>query len=268
MTRVRSALIAGGLLLAAPGLAQAQAPDWEFCEKLTLALSTSHDAEPFTSLLQDQTKPKGYATLVMPGFDRCYVGRMGAEPPGVATFACRKNEAPAELTARALLAKIAVCLEREPEFDDQGAAFFAASPTRVSTEELTFGDKRTVVFKVEVVEGPAAERRPLEEALFEDAPADEAPAEETAAMDAVVDAAPPQDAAAEEAPVEAAAAEEALAEDPPAEDPSAEDISAEEPPAVDDAAPADDWTVEAPAEETEALEETADEPLPEETSEQ
>ncbi len=175
MTRLRTLLIAGGMALALPGVAAAQARDWEFCEKLTLGLSASHDAEPFNSLLQDQTQPKGYTTLVMPGFDRCFVGRMGAEPPGVPTFACRKSDAPPELTARALLGKVAVCMERTPDFDENGAAFFSAPPTHIRTEEMTFGDKRTVVFKVEVVEGPATQRRPVEE--DEELPAGDPPAE-------------------------------------------------------------------------------------------
>lgn len=148
---IRKALLVFGALALLPAEAAAQPRDFEFCERLTLVLSASHDAEPFSSLLPDPAKRIGYTTQAMPGFDHCYVGRFGAEPPGIATFSCRHREAPEDLTASALLQRIGVCLERQPEADETGAAFFAAPPTRVTATEEVFGDKRQVIFKVQVV---------------------------------------------------------------------------------------------------------------------
>jgi len=148
---IAQAMVAGAALLL-PGAAQAQPRDFAFCDRLTLVLSAAHDAEPFSSLLPDPSKRLGYTAQAMPGFQNCYVGRFGAEPPGIATFSCRNREAPDDLTAATLLQKVGVCLERQPEADENGAAYFSAPPTRVTATEEVFGDKRQVIFKVQVAQ--------------------------------------------------------------------------------------------------------------------
>lgn len=153
MSPFRTAAAAAVLaaMVAAPGAGQArQVRDFAFCDALTLVLSASNEAEPFTSLLRDPGVRQGYVLSPLPGFEKCYVGRFGATPPGIATFSCRQRKAPADLTAQALMDKIGVCLEKTAEVDDTGLEWFVAPPTRIRAEESTMGEDRQVLLKIEV----------------------------------------------------------------------------------------------------------------------
>lgn len=148
--RHAAAVLALGLAAAAPAAAHAQARDFAFCDALTLVLSASNEAEPFSSLLRDQSARQGYTTLALPGFEQCYVGRFGAEPPGIATYSCRNRKAPDDLSAQGLMDKVGVCLEKTPEVDEAGLSWIVAPPTRIRAEEAVMGENRMVLFKIEV----------------------------------------------------------------------------------------------------------------------
>lgn len=144
---------AAALLLAGQSAAQ-DAVDADFCASLQTAIVAASQPEPFASLRQDPTKAQGYTTLTLPGFERCYAGRMGASPPGVPTFVCRKREAPADFTRNSLAAKASACLGQEAQVDTYAALFFVVDPARVSVEEVGSA-KRMVTFSVTVPPKPA-----------------------------------------------------------------------------------------------------------------